>query len=87
MKIYITGGPGSGKTTTADRLSKQYNIPHFDLDDINWKNDNACFYGQKRDPDERKEILANLLNNHSEWPIHIFEKNKKEKAHYEIIEK
>ena len=37
-KIFISGGPGSGKTTYAQELADKFNIPHFDLDDIKWKN-------------------------------------------------
>lgn len=36
MKIRIIGCSGSGKTYLAKRLSKKYNIPNFDLDDIQW---------------------------------------------------
>ena len=70
MKIFIIGGPGSGKSTLARKLSKQYNIPHFDLDEINWINENGKVYGQKRDKKQRKQILDNLLASHSDW---IFE--------------
>ena len=38
MKIRIIGCSGSGKTYLAKRLSKKYNIPNFDLDDIQWDN-------------------------------------------------
>ena len=37
-KIFISGGPGSGKTTFAKKLAVENNIPHFDLDDIKWIN-------------------------------------------------
>lgn len=70
MKFYIIGGPGSGKTTIAEKLAKQYNIPHFDLDEINWVNNNGKFYGQKRDKKERQMIISQLLNEHQDW---IFE--------------
>lgn len=34
MKIFIFGGPGSGKTTIASKLSLKYNIPFFELDSL-----------------------------------------------------
>jgi len=34
MKIFIFGGPGSGKTTTAKRISSKYSIPFFELDGL-----------------------------------------------------
>ena len=34
MKIHIIGCSGSGKTYLAKSLSEKYNVPHFDLDDI-----------------------------------------------------
>ena len=70
MKIFIIGGPGSGKSTLAHKLSEQYHIPHIDLDEINWVNDSRQFYGQKRDKNQRKIMLDNLLNSNSDW---IFE--------------
>lgn len=41
MKIHIIGCSGSGKTYL---LSEKYNIPHYDLDDIQWDN-NSDGYG------------------------------------------
>ncbi|MBR5941758.1 MAG: AAA family ATPase [Clostridia bacterium] len=59
MKIRIIGGPGSGKTFLAEKLSKEYGIPHYDLDDIQW--DNASdHYGKKRDPHEREALLNDI---------------------------
>lgn len=37
-RIYITGGPGSGKTTLARRISQQLNIPYHELDLVGWEN-------------------------------------------------
>ena len=34
-RIYILGGPGSGKTTLAKRLSDRLNVPCYELDLIN----------------------------------------------------
>ena len=45
----------------------KYNIPHFDLDDIQWDN-NAEEYGIKRPLEERNALLQEILNN-NEWVI------------------
>lgn len=67
MKIHIIGCSGSGKTYFAKALSKKYNIPHFDLDDIQWDN-NCESYGTKMPVEKRTELLNNILeNNH--WII------------------
>lgn len=67
MKIHIIGCSGSGKTYLANALANKYNIPHFDLDDIQWDN-NAEEYGTKRPLEERKTMLQEILNN-NEWVI------------------
>ena len=60
MKIHIIGGPGSGKTFLAEKLSKQLGIPHYDLDDLQWDNASSA-YGTKRDPQERAAMLDEIL--------------------------
>lgn len=67
MKIHIIGCSGSGKTYLANALSKKYNIPHFDLDDIQWDN-TAREYGTKRPLDKRKALLQEVLSNDA-WII------------------
>ncbi len=67
MKIHIIGGSGSGKTYLADKLSKEYNIEHYDLDDLQWDN-KAEFYGTKRNSDERRAMLQEILKK-EEWII------------------
>lgn len=67
MKIHIIGGSGSGKTFLANELSQKYNIPHFDLDDLQWDN-NANAYGIKRDSDERQALLQEILSQEN-WII------------------
>ncbi len=37
-RIYITGGPGSGKTTLAKRISRQFNIHCYEMDFTGWEN-------------------------------------------------
>ncbi len=36
QRIVIIGPSGSGKTTLAKKLSAQFNLPHFELDDLAW---------------------------------------------------
>lgn len=60
MKIHIIGGPGTGKTYLAEKLSKQFGIPHYDLDDLQWDNQSEN-YGTKRDPQERDALLNRIL--------------------------
>ena len=67
MKIHIIGCSGSGKTYLAKALSKKYNIPHFDLDDIQWDN-NAQAYGVKMPPEKRNALLQEILSRR-EWII------------------
>ena len=37
-RMYITGGPGSGKTTLAKRISSQLTLPCYEMDLIGWEN-------------------------------------------------
>ena len=67
MKIHIIGGPGSGKTFLAERLSKELGIPHYDLDDIQWDNSSGS-YGIKQAPEKRAELLNEVLA-HEDWMI------------------
>ena len=67
MKIHIIGGPGSGKSFLAEHLSRQYGIPHFDLDDLQWNNESES-YGVKRDAQEREDLLSQLLEK-DDWII------------------
>lgn len=41
MRIHILGGSGSGKTTLGQELSARFHIPHYDLDKVDWKKENA----------------------------------------------
>jgi adenylate kinase family enzyme len=66
-KIHIIGGPGSGKSYLADKLSIQYKIDDYDLDDIFWDN-SAISYGTKADVDIRNKKLLQILSNKS-WII------------------
>ena len=67
MKIRIIGCSGSGKTFLAKRLSKKYDIPNFDLDNIQWDNSQNS-YGVKMPIEKRNQILNNILQQ-SDWII------------------
>lgn len=67
MKIHIIGGSGSGKTFLANKLSKEYGIEHYDLDDLQWDNA-AKSYGVKRNADERRAMLQDILKK-DQWII------------------
>ncbi len=56
MKIHIIGGPGSGKTFLAEKLSKEYGIRHIDLDELQWDNKWADKY-QKVNMVEIRKLL------------------------------
>ena len=67
MKIHIIGGPGSGKTYLAEKLSKELGIQHYDLDELQWDKKSDS-YGVKREPGERDHLLADVLNK-NDWII------------------
>ena len=67
MKIYIIGGPGSGKSFLAEQLSKEFGVQHYDLDEMQWDNKSAS-YGVKREPAERDNLLSDVLRNDN-WII------------------
>ena len=60
MKIRIIGNSGSGKSYWAKKLSKEYNIRHYDLDHIVWNN-NSETYGIKNSQENRDEMLNEIL--------------------------
>ncbi|MDN3506974.1 MAG: AAA family ATPase [Simkaniaceae bacterium] len=54
MKIAILGTCGSGKTTLAKRLSKEFGIPHVELDSLKWlpnwvEEDEDVFYEKAKE--------------------------------------
>ena len=63
-KIYVVGAVGSGKTTFAKKLSKELDIPYFELDNICWNPDGTG----KRSVNEIEKLFKEVLNNKN-WII------------------
>lgn len=59
-RIHIVGGPGSGKTYIAKKLSSLMKIPWFDLDDIYWDR-KANDYGTKTPEKLRDKKFKSIL--------------------------
>ena len=67
-RIYILGGPGSGKTTLANRISYQLTIPCYELDLIGWEKG----VGAERPSEVRlREVHEIALQ--ADWDIYVFE--------------
>ena len=61
-KIYIVGTVGSGKSTFAHRLSIQYSIPHFELD-------NVVYDGTRKRTENERDQLFNEILFQKDWVI------------------
>jgi adenylate kinase family enzyme len=67
QRIHIIGGPGSGKTYAARKLSHHLNIPAYDLDDLFW-DITAGSYGVRMAEADRSAKLDAILDN-KKWII------------------
>lgn len=67
MKLYITGGPGCGKTTYANYLAKKFNIPCLGLDSVKWKKNTDKAFTKYRSRERRKVILRAFVKNNKNW--------------------
>ena len=61
MKIYITGGSGTGKTTYAKYLAKKHNITYLGLDSVKWRLDTDKAFTKCHPREERVKILKKFL--------------------------
>ena len=59
-RIHIIGGPGSGKSYLGRKLTRHFNLPQLELDDIFWDN-TAASYNTKRPEAERDQLLHNFI--------------------------
>lgn len=67
IKIHVLGGAGSGKSYIANQISNDFNILHFDLDDIFWDNSSE-YFGVKAPVELRDAKLEEIIQNDS-WII------------------
>lgn len=66
MKIDIIGSVASGKTTLAAALSKKYNVPYYEKDNIVWeRTENG---DRKRTEDARDKMFMDILSEDS-WIV------------------
>ncbi|MRG85688.1 AAA family ATPase [Salinibacillus xinjiangensis] len=65
-KIHIIGSVGSGKTTLAKKISNQYNIPFFELDNVVWERHASGDI--RRSEVARKEYLSTITQT-KKWII------------------
>src|SRR5262245_41509099 len=59
-RIHLIGGGGSGKSYTAARLSSQFDVPAYELDDLFWDR-SAAGYEVRTDPAVRDRELAAIV--------------------------
>ena len=77
-KIHIIGSVGSGKSTLAKKLSKDCNIPHYELDNVVWKRFQTGDI--RRSEKERDAYLKNIVDSdawinegvHYQWVTESF---------------
>lgn len=68
MRLLISGGPGSGCTSTAEMISREMGVPMFDSDSFFHKPSNPPFHEQYS-PEERRLILGSTLSKESSWIV------------------
>ena len=59
-RIHLIGGPGSGKSYAAARLSSKFGVPAYELDDLFWDNTTSR-HDVRREPAARDQQLASLV--------------------------
>lgn len=66
MKINIIGAVGSGKTTLSRKISIDFDIPCYELDNVMWIR--SAHGDIRREEKERESLFKNIINNDS-WII------------------
>ena len=73
MKLFIFGGPGSGKSTLSKKIAHEYNLPFFELDDLFHSGEDSK---EIINEDERAKIVGNLLSKEKSWVIEGLYRNE-----------
>jgi adenylate kinase family enzyme len=68
MRLLITGGPGSGCTTTAEKISQELGVPVFDSDSFFHKPSDPPFQ-ESYSPEERRLMLDSALSKKPSWIV------------------
>ncbi len=66
MRVLISGGPGSGSTSTAMAVGKRLDLPVFDSDSYFHKPTDPPFQEQYS-PEERRRLLSHALSTQASW--------------------
>ncbi len=66
MQVLITGGPGSGATTTGESLANRLGIPVFDSDNFFHKTTNPPF-AEQYSKEERNLRVVEACQSHDSW--------------------
>lgn len=65
MKILIVGTVGTGKTTLAKKLSKDYNIKYYEIDSI--VHDDS--QNERKRKEEEQDVIVTNINKNENWII------------------
>lgn len=65
-RIRIIGSVGSGKTTLARKLSKEWHIPYYELDNVVWERNPS---GDRRRTDEERSDYLDAILKSDGWII------------------
>jgi adenylate kinase family enzyme len=64
QRIVLFGNSGSGKTTMARGLTREFGLAHLDLDSLAWESP-----GVRRSSDESARLIHDFMDAHDEWVI------------------
>lgn len=69
MHIHVFGAPGSGVSTLGRAIAQRLGMPYIDVDDVYWFTDDALPYRRKRNPEHRRQLLAERLVEAPDWVL------------------